>query len=127
MKFYIATSLKNVEQHNFVRDELIARGHKITYDWTLHGPVYVEGYARCGEVAQLELKGIADADIVIVLNKGSRGTHVELGAALALRKYIVFYSENEEDHLPTDRFCAFYAHPRVSHFRQIEEVIQSCS
>ncbi len=127
MKYYIAAQLCNSKLHNFIRDELTIQGHTITYDWTVHGPVYADGYKRCGEVAVEELKGVSDADIVIVIMTGSRGTHVELGAALVLGKMVMFYSENPEDHGVTDRFCAFYAHPNVFHFRQMEEVIKACS
>jgi nucleoside 2-deoxyribosyltransferase len=123
MKYYIATKLSNAQAHNRLRDLLSEQGHHLTYDWTIHGPVWTEGYKRCQEVGEAELKGVADADFVIVMMPGGRGTHVELGAALILNKMVLFFSENEEDHQPiSPHFSSFYAHSNVYHFRTVEDI-----
>lgn len=114
MRVYIATALERAADHNRVRDVLVARGHAITYDWTAHGSVKDEGEARIAEVAALEAAGVRAADVVVVLLPGGRGTHAELGMAIALGKPIVVVG------VPTGRFfevgaptCAFYYAPTV--------------
>lgn len=92
MKYYIASKLENHAAHNRLRDVLAELGHQITYDWTPHGPVYGSGLDRVREVAELETKGVLDADFVVVLWPGGRGTHVELGMALAADKPVIYSS-----------------------------------
>lgn len=113
MRYYIATKLENHEQHNEVRDLLNAAGHSITYDWTHHGPVYSHGLERVAEVALLETQGVLDADFVVVLWPGGRGTHVELGMALAAKKPVIFISPFTGHHEASPDTCAFYHHPFV--------------
>lgn len=125
MNFYIATKLENHREHNRLRDILIAAGHSITYDWTEHGPVYTHGLKRVAEVADLEIKGVRDADVVIVLWPGGRGTHVELGAAIAGNKFIVLVSEVEGHHIASPETCAFYHHNLVFRCRNISEVLST--
>lgn len=125
MKFYIATKLENHAQHNVLRDILKEHGHVCTYDWTEHGPVYESGLARIEQVAQLEHQGVAEADWVIMLWPGSRGTHVELGMAIALEKRAFIISDVVEHHQATAETCAFYHHPHVMMFRSIQEFIHS--
>lgn len=116
MKYYIATKLENHAAHNDLRDALASMGHTITYDWTVHGPVYLQGIERIREVAQLEHQGVADADMVIMLWPGGRGTHVELGMAISLGKHCVLISRVKDHHLATPETCAFYHHPKVERF-----------
>lgn len=108
MKYYIATSLQNVSAHNKVRDALAAHGHEITYDWTVHGPVWGSGLLKLREVAQSEIAGVERADFVVVLLPGGRGTHVELGAAIALKKVCVIHSETFQPLAADPSTCAFY-------------------
>lgn len=95
MKYYIATKLHNTANHNIVRDALNRIGHTITYDWTVHGPVFDKGVDEIKRVNELEIKGVRDADVLIVLPNcetnnipTGRGTHVELGLAIAWEKCI---------------------------------------
>ena len=76
MKFYIASKLENAEQVSKVASVLKAAGHEHTYDWTKHGSVKGEGENRLREVMQNEFFGVRDADMVIILMPGGRGTHV---------------------------------------------------
>lgn len=82
MRYYIATALERAADHTLVRDAMAAAGHQITYDWTAHGSVQSEGLDRIREVAEAETRGVLDADLVIVLLPGGRGTHAELGIAI---------------------------------------------
>ena len=86
MKFYIASKLENFEQVQYLRDRLKEQGWTHTYDWTQHGSVKTVCTKILKEVAEKEFQGVADADVVIVLTPQGRGTHVELGIALALEK-----------------------------------------
>lgn len=111
-KAYIATSLDRAAEHNLVRDALARLGIGCTYDWTEHGSVYAEGMARVEQVAMLEIGGVLKADVVVVLLPGGKGTHVELGAAIAADKPVVLYSQDPEVILGP-KTCAFYHHPNV--------------
>lgn len=122
MKFYIATKLENDADHNLLRDYLVGRGHSITYDWTKHGSVKETSLERITEVAVLEFNGVRDADFVVVIWPGGRGTHVELGMAIALCKKIFFYSPCPEHHEATGETCAFYHHPFVVRSRDSAEL-----
>lgn len=125
MKYYIATKLENHAEHNRLRDTLEARGHKITYDWTTHGPVYSKGLAVVEEVAQLEHQGVYNADVVIMLWPGGRGTHVELGMAIALDKRCMIVSDVDGHHIASPETCAFYHHPCVMMYHNVDELLEA--
>jgi len=107
-KFYIATYLERHADHNLVRDALVAAGHEITYDWTSHGSIKEEGEERLIEVAEAELHGVTEADFVVVLLPGGRGTHAEIGAATGLSIPTYIHSTKPELFTTTDATCAFY-------------------
>lgn len=117
MRVYIASKLNNIPRVRLLSEMLRARGHSLTYDWTVNGPAYKESASVAENnrtmrgVAEAELGGIALADAVIVLLPGGRGTHVEIGAALALNKPVLIVG-SESDHYP-GLPCAFYRHPFV--------------
>lgn len=115
MKFYIASKLENAATVSYLAAVLKEKfGWEHTYDWTVHGSVQGEGEARLTEVAEYELNGVRKADIVIVLLPGGRGTHVELGAALALGKRVYIWAETNEYFLHDERTCVFYWNNRVT-------------
>lgn len=117
-KVYIATRLERANDHRMLAHALRAGGAVITYDWTLHGSVQEEGAARITQVAVAEADGVADADAVVVLLPGGRGTHAELGMAVALGKPVIVHAENETELLDAcAKTCAFYHHPNVIHVR----------
>ena len=109
MKFYIATRLENAEAHRQVARILTAAGWELTYDLTAHGSVQREGEARIAEVDAAKAAGSTAADVVIVLLPGGRGTHCELGMAIALCKSIFILADPESGFFAQDeRTCAFY-------------------
>jgi len=108
MKFYIASRLENAEVVKRVAAVLTAAGHTQTYDWTEHGSVKGDGEVRLRQVAEAEKQGVKDADLVIVILPGGRGTHAELGMAAAAGKEIIICAENDEAFQADDRTCAFY-------------------
>lgn len=126
MKFHIATRLENHQLHTVVRDLLHSyTRHRITYDWTAHGSVWQAGAEKIREVAQLEKRGVAEADYVIVLLPGGRGTHAELGMALALGKPVLMYSPDLEVFQAHPSTCAFYHDPQVRWFGGILNLVNA--
>ena len=87
MRIYVAARLDAAPLARVVMGVLRVRGHVIAYDWTEHGGVAAEGPERMADVARAELAGVQSADLLIALippGEHGRGTHVEIGAALAL-------------------------------------------
>lgn len=113
MKYYIATSTTRALFHNLVRDNLKKFGHEITYDWTTHGSVRETNQARLREVAHAEFQGILDADFILVLLPGGKGTHAELGFSIASKKRVFVHSEDPSVFEVGPQVCAFYHHSDV--------------
>lgn len=110
MKIYVASSLENAAHVRRVQTALIAAGHTITYDWTVHGSVWTAGPARIREVAEAEHRGVVTADAVVVLLPGARGTHIELGIALGAGVPVILVGEQYSS---DGREPAFYFGTRV--------------
>ena len=53
-----------------------------------------------------------DADVLVVLLPGGYGTHVEIGAALALGKPVILHAPDRKT-LETPYLCVFHYHPAV--------------
>ena len=116
--FYIATGLDHAAEHNVVRDAMIREGYKITHDWTATGgSAQAQGPAAIREAALAEMRGVLTADVVIVLLPGGRGTHTELGMAIAAQRMVVVHSPNAKDlsTAPDGNTCCFYHLPGVYH------------
>lgn len=107
-KFYIATSLKRMKEHNLVRDHLIQNGHEITYDWTFHGSQKYTSLERLAEIGKLQKQAVKHADVVVVLLPGGKGTHAELGMALGFGKPILLHSETSTSFALGEEICSFY-------------------
>jgi nucleoside 2-deoxyribosyltransferase len=113
MKYYIATSLSRMMAHNLTRDALKIFGYEISYDWTLHVSVKSVSKERLREVSINDLKGVSEADFVVVLLPGGKGTHLELGSAIARGKRVFLYSEDPALFELGPQTNAFYHHPDV--------------
>lgn len=98
MKIYVASGLENRERASKLISALRMSGHEITYDWTSHGDVRDRGEAVMRETSQNEMQGVIDSDLFIALLPGGKGTHTELGAALATvcNKRIWLWAETPE-------------------------------
>lgn len=127
-KFYIATSLENHAAHNRVRDALQARGFRLTYDWTPHGAAWPKGAAYVREVMRAEKQGVLAADFLVLLLPGGKGTHVELGLALAIDLPILLVAEDGDlSFLRSEGpFCGFWLSDGVSHYHSVEEMLEYC-
>ena len=116
MKFYIASKLENYEQVSYLAGKLKSAGWTHTYDWTIHGSVKESSIELLKEVGQKELNGVKEADVVIILTPQGRGTHTELGIALALNKQIYLCHSDRTFFCYDDNTSAFYWLPQVNQF-----------
>lgn len=111
MKFYIGSGLKNYKLVNYYAKILKENGLQETYNWVKNikndiTKKDLEKYAR------EETQAIVNSDIIIILLPAGRGTHVELGMALALNKKIFLCSETNEE-FNIKNTVAFYELPNI--------------
>ena len=111
MKFYIGSGMKNSELVNYYAKKLEENGWEHTYNWTknIGGNSSVEDLIKYSKEEQ---QGIIDADVVIILLKAGRGSHIELGMALALNKKI-FLCSPTEDEFTLENTVGFYQLPNI--------------
>ncbi len=112
MKFYIGSGMKNCDLVNTYANLLKENGWKQTYDWVknISNDIRKEDMIK---YASLESQGVADADVVIMLLPGGRGSHIELGMALTLNKKIFLCSATEENFNILNT-VAFYELPKIT-------------
>jgi len=111
MKFYVASGLQNKEIVRMVSVKLKQHGWHHTYDWTLNERV--DSLEELHRIGTLEQQAVDEADVVVVLFPGGKGTHIELGMAIALKKKIFLYdSSGEVMNAPTT--CTFYHLPEIT-------------
>ena len=108
-RFYLATRKDRSAEADALSAALQARGWQRTYTWTALDPEKTDDFA---EVALKEIAGVRDADVLIVLLPGGFGTHVEIGAALALGKPVILHAPDAQT-LETPYRCIFHHHPSV--------------
>ena len=110
MKFYIASSLKNIDQVRDVSKRLKNKGFIHTYDWTVNENVTTLEELRV--IGEKEKNAIIEADVVVVLLPAGKGSHIELGIAIGNGKKIYLYSPNKEiDNIETT--STFYHLPEI--------------
>ena len=111
MKTYIATSIARVKDQQELANFLKGMGVSMTFDWTREGTLAGKPHPL---VAHAEISGVVEADFVVVLLPGGRGTHAELGAALASGKPVFIHADDATTLLGADTYtCVFYSHPLV--------------
>lgn len=111
MKFYIGSGFKNAELVNEFSKKLQSHGWKHTFNWTK----YISEYETLEDLinySELEQKGIEQADAVIIILPAGRGTHIELGMAIALNKKIYLYS-NQKEEFDIENTVNFYQIPSI--------------
>lgn len=111
MKFYIGSGMKNCELVNYYSKMLEENGWKHTYNWAdnINGNENIDDLI---EYSILEQQGIVDSDVVIILLPAGRGTHIELGMALALDKKI-FLCSATKDEFSIENTVNFYQLPNI--------------
>jgi hypothetical protein len=94
MKFYIASSFKNIDAVRYVSEKLKSMGFIHTYDWTQNERAST--FAQLKEIGQREKEAVMEADFLIVLLPAGKGSHIEFGIALGQGKKIYLYSPNDD-------------------------------
>lgn len=92
MKFYIASSFRNIETVRMAVERLISNGFVLTYDWT-HGAATSIGELET--IGKSEKQAVMEADVVIIMLPAGKGSHVEMGIALGTGKQVFLYSPDE--------------------------------
>jgi nucleoside 2-deoxyribosyltransferase len=109
-RFYLATRKDRESQANKISEALQARGWQRTFIWEAKDSASADEYSA---TAKSELDAIRNCDALIVLLPGGYGTHVEIGAALALAKPVVIHAPDQKT-LETPYPCVFHYHPGVT-------------
>ncbi len=133
MKFYLAGKLTNREAISQIVESLKRAGHTPSYDWTTHGSMQHDPGAW-PKTADRELGGVQNADVVIVFLPAGRGTHVELGMALMIRKLthhtfkqkrIIIVGTDAQLVEGYDYNCVFHFHDYIERFETVNELVES--
>jgi nucleoside 2-deoxyribosyltransferase len=109
-RFFLSTRKDRSEEADALSIKLKAHGWERTFAWTDKDGADSEGHAA---IALAELKGVREADVLVVLLPGGYGTHVEIGAALALGKPVILLAPDRRT-LETPYLCVFHYHPAVT-------------
>jgi nucleoside 2-deoxyribosyltransferase len=107
--FYLATRKDRATQAEILLEALKSRGWERTFTWAGEDKAGAKEYPG---IAVAELAGVREADVLIALLPGGYGTHVEIGAALALGKPVILHAPDQKS-LNTPYPCVFHYHPGV--------------
>ena len=123
LKYYIATSFYNKEAYKECRRFFDAAGYELTFDWATY-PFIADPYVM-NTIAIKEMDAVKAADFTVVLLPGGRGTHAEVGAAIALDKPVFLVAPHPQQLLDSQGLtCPFYYHPSVQVVSRIENIPQ---
>ncbi|WP_188455443.1 group-specific protein [Virgibacillus oceani] len=121
MKFYIASSFANKQLVRYMSQKLILKKHTQTYDWTKNQRAVTDVLLH--SIGTLEKQAVADCDIFLLLLPAGKGSHTELGIALALGKKVHIYSPENIDPATAS---AFYYLEGVERFNgMIDDFIET--
>lgn len=108
-RFFLSTRKDRSTEADELSALLKSHGWERTFAWKGEDGKNAEGHAA---IAIAELQGVRDADVLVVLLPGGYGTHVEIGAALALGKPVILHAPDRKT-LETPYLCVFHYHPAV--------------
>ena len=111
MKFYIGSGFKNAKLVNELASQLLQSGWQHTYNWA-NSILEKETKEDMIRFSQLEQQAILDSDVIIILLPAGRGTHIELGMALAFEKKIYLCSTQQEA-FQIENTVNFYELPQI--------------
>ncbi|WP_414049586.1 nucleoside 2-deoxyribosyltransferase [Macrococcus animalis] len=120
MKYYIASSFANKELVNQTIISLNNLGFTNTYNWTQNEKA--DNKLKLKNIGIEEFYAVKDADLLIVLLPGGKGTHIEMGIALGCNKPIILAYFNEES-ITVENSATFYHLGNVKHILVTEENI----
>ncbi|MBB6022251.1 hypothetical protein HNR77_003348 [Paenibacillus sp. JGP012] len=121
-KFYIASSLKNVENVKYVIDQLKGMGFIHSYDWTQNDKVTSIDQMR--DIGRKEMAAVKKSNFIVVLLPAGKGSHIELGIALGNSIKTYLYSPNDEVN-DIEKTSVFYHQDGVHKCKgTLEELIQ---
>lgn len=125
MKIYVAASFEQKEEAKKLHNVLTNAGHTITLDWTTHKLLAdapnIEVLSRQYAIDDVEGVMAADVYVLILGERKSAGSHIELGIALGANiKHIYILGEVKD-------FTLFYKHPRVKNLLDVESLIKELS
>ena len=112
MNFYIGSKLEKYKQVQYLANKLKSVGWTHTVDWT-QGSLDAADEETLKKVSKQEADGIKCADVFIMLTPQGRGTHTELGIAIALEKRIYICHTNDKYFKDDENTSSFYWHPQV--------------
>ena len=114
---YLAGKWKDHENHYDKMNQLINLGFHITHDWPKNQEIYEDMRTMC----YVDIKGVQSADYVVpILDDSSyayRGTHCEIGVAMATGKKIFIYYT--DDYFTQN---VFMYHDNIRMFNNWEEL-----
>lgn len=113
MHFYISSRLSNMDEVRYVAGRLKKNGWVHTCDWTGFDVSAENNPDRLQTISKREYEGIQAADVVIVITPQGRGTHIEMGMAIALGKRVYICHTDNSYFKCDDNTCAFYWLPQV--------------
>lgn len=106
MKFYVASSFKNIDKVRYVSEQLKSKGYIHTYDWTKNERALTVEELK--QIGQEEKKAVSESDFIVILLPAGKGSHIELGIALGLNKKVILYSPNNEEANDLAKTSTFY-------------------
>ncbi|WP_261134316.1 nucleoside 2-deoxyribosyltransferase [Bacillus sp. Marseille-Q3570] len=112
MKFYIASSFKNIDIVRYISEQLIAKGYIQTFDWTKHEKAST--FEELKQIGEQEKDAVIESDFIVVILPAGKGSHIELGIALGLNKKVILFSPNNEVY-DFSATSTFYHLPEVDH------------
>ncbi|UTH15073.1 nucleoside 2-deoxyribosyltransferase [Macrococcus epidermidis] len=120
MKYYIASSFANKEIVNQTINSLNNLGFINTYNWTLNEKA--DNKLKLKTIGIEELNAVKDADILIAILPGGKGTHIEMGIAIGCNKPVLIAYFNKEL-ISVDNSATFYHLDKVKHILVTKENI----
>lgn len=130
MKFYIASAISAVKQGYFVRcrEALKKLGHEIILDWSLLlSDEALKDENDFRQMAESEKNAVKECDFLVFIRPGGRGSHIEMGLALAYKKPVfMLYDQEPENDLFNDKDdVIFYLCHGITHCKNIDGLLTS--
>lgn len=123
IRFYTASSFQNILDVKYLNQRLVEKGYELSYDWTQNGRA--SSLAELTVIGEEEMKGVRNADFLIVLLPGGKGSHIEMGMAFGLRKRVYLFS-SEDRVYELDSTSTFYHVSLVSiYVGELNDFIQT--